>query len=76
LRPVAIVNRRYTIIYAETKNSNATLENPFLSQGGIYIIFLEYGEVVKRKPAVLHQTSISGLGFTGIVCSIAYVGVG
>ncbi len=73
---ISMVDGRYAIVYAESKNSNTTLQNPFLSQGGIYAIFLEYGKVAERQPAVLHQTPISGLRFIGIVCSISYVGVG
>src|SRR6266542_5827744 len=71
-----MVDGRYAIIYADSKNSNVTLENPFLSQGGIYAMFIEYGKVVKRDPAILYQTSITGLSFDDIDCSIAYVGVG
>jgi len=39
-------------------------------------MFLEYGKVVKREPAVLYQTPIAGLSFVDIDCSFAYVGVG
>jgi len=42
-----MVDGRYMIIYADSKNSNIILQNPFVSQGGIYIMFLEYGKVVK-----------------------------
>ncbi len=71
-----MVDESYAIVYAESKNSNATLQSPFVSQGGIYAIFLEYGKVAERKPVVLYTTSISGLKFTNIDCDIAYVGVG
>jgi len=47
LNPIAMVDGRYMIIYADSKNSNIILQNPFVSQGGIYIMFLEYGKVVK-----------------------------
>ncbi len=76
LNPIAMVDGRYMIIYADSKNSNIILQNPFVSQGGIYIMFLEYGKVVKWEPVVLYQTSISGLKFIGIDCDIAYIGVG
>ncbi len=58
-------------------NSNpATIMNPLMPQGEIYTMILEFGQSVRREPAVLYQTPISGLRFTVIDCDIAYVGVG
>ena len=76
ITPIATVDGRYALVYADSKNSNTTHKNPLLLQGGIYAIFLEYGKVAIREPAVLYQTSITGLLFVGIDCSIEHLRVG
>ncbi|CAG8457748.1 3633_t:CDS:10 [Funneliformis mosseae] len=73
---IPMVDERYAIVYANSTDSGATLENPFKTQGGIYAIILEYGKVTEREPVVLYQTQIQGINFNKIDCDINYVGYG
>ncbi|CAG8658219.1 15244_t:CDS:1, partial [Funneliformis mosseae] len=74
VKPVATIDGGYAIIYANT--TKTPLNDPFLPQGGIYAMFLTYGQSYTRQPVVIYQTQISNLSFTGLNCDIAYVGFG
>ncbi|CAG8527326.1 6540_t:CDS:2 [Funneliformis mosseae] len=73
---IPMVDGRYAIVYANSTNSAATLDRPFTSQGGVYMIIIEHAHAIKRNPAVLYQTPLSELIFTDIDCSVTYVGIG
>ncbi len=64
------------IVYANFTDSNNTLSGPFIPKGGIYAIFLEYDKVDIQEPAVLYQTTLSGIKFDVIDYDIDYAGVG
>jgi len=74
VKPVATVDGGYAIIYANT--TKTPTDDIFLPKGGIYAIFLKYGQKFNRQQVVLYQTQISGLKFSGLNCDIAYVGFG
>ncbi|CAG8556856.1 5591_t:CDS:2, partial [Funneliformis mosseae] len=71
-----MVGGRYAIVYANSTGSTTLLQSPFISQGGIYTIILEFGLVTKRKPVILYPLSMLGITFTDISCDISYVEVG
>ncbi|CAG8457669.1 3629_t:CDS:10 [Funneliformis mosseae] len=72
---VSMVDGRYAIVFANSTDTTASLENPFIPRGGVYIYILDIHKT-KREPAVLYQTPISGLKFVGIDCGASYVGFG
>ena len=75
-QPFAMIDGRYTIIYPNSTDPNNTISGPFTPKGGIYTIIIEYGRVDRQDPAIIYQTTISGLEFTGINCEIPYEEIG
>src|SRR5436309_6492232 len=66
----------YALIFANyTGSVNSSDPLSLNPQGGIYAIFINYGELPTREPSILFQTE-SPLNFTALYCGINYSGVG
>ncbi|CAG8639214.1 1493_t:CDS:10 [Funneliformis mosseae] len=69
LKPVAMMDGGYAIIYANTTNSKV---NPNEPTGEIAAKLLPYGKKSNRQPVVLYENQIQGLQFNGLDCRAVY----
>jgi len=71
---ISTVDEGYNILFGNTIN-NFTATNPLLPQAQLSVLLIEYNETA-TSPLIIYQTSLPNLIFTGLDCSITFVGVG